>query len=118
VTELPAKAPVYGALLGLLNVSSHDIVAKLMAEFNKTLEEAISESDWFKVKQFLRFYGELVNANVILPTMYCGLINDLLTILDQPNQLRRRLDCIVYIILATLPWVSNRSTFFLIFNHY
>lgn len=96
-------------MLGLLNVSSHDIVAKLMAEFNKSLEEAISVSDWFKVKQFLRFYGELVNANVILPTMYCGLVSDLLTILDQPNQLRQRLDCIVYIVLATLPWVSYNN---------
>ncbi|KAI9476184.1 MAG: armadillo-type protein [Benjaminiella poitrasii] len=113
ITELPSKALVYGTLLGLLNVSSHDIVAKLMAELNKALEEAISGSNWFKVKQFLRFYGELVNSSVILPVMYCGLLNDLLTVLDQPNQPRRRLDCIVYIILSTLPWcgkeISQRS---------
>lgn len=107
VTELPAKAPVYGTLLGLLNASSHDIVAKLMVGFNQSLEKTISESKWFELKQFLRFYGELVNANVILPSVYCGLLNDLLAALDQPNQLRQRLDCIVYIILATLPWCGK-----------
>ncbi|KAI7896054.1 armadillo-type protein [Mucor mucedo] len=107
VTELPAKAPVYGTLLGLLNASSHDIVAKLMVGFNQSLERTINESKWFELKQFLRFYGELVNANVILPSVYCGLLNDLLAALDQPNQLRQRLDCIVYIILATLPWCGK-----------
>lgn len=78
-----------------------------MDGFNQSLEKSINESKWFELKQFLRFYGELVNANVILPSVYCGLLNDLLTALDQPNQLRQRLDCIVYIILATLPWCGK-----------
>ncbi|RCH93239.1 Component of the cap-binding complex (CBC), partial [Rhizopus stolonifer] len=107
ITELPAKAPVYGTLIGLLNVSSHDIVAKLMTEFNKTLEEAITDSNWFKLKQLLRFYGELVNSNVILPTTYCGLVNDVLAPLDQPNQLRQRLDCFVYIVSMALFWCGT-----------
>ncbi|KAI8992033.1 armadillo-type protein [Mycotypha africana] len=108
VTELPTKAPVYGTLIGLLNITSHDIVSKLMIEFNKTFEQALQSFQWFKVKQLLRFYGELVNANVILPTTYCNLLNDLLSVLDQPNQQpRQRLDCIVYIILATLPWAGK-----------
>ncbi|KAG2230494.1 hypothetical protein INT48_009869 [Thamnidium elegans] len=113
VTELPAKAPVYGTLIGLLNVSSHDIVSKLMSGFNQHLEKSIVHSKWFELKQFLRFYGELVNANVILPSVYCGLLNDLLNTLDEPTQLRQRLDCIVYVVLATLPWcgkeLSKRS---------
>lgn len=78
-----------------------------MVGFNQSLEKTINESKWFELKQFLRFYGELVNANVILPSVYCGLLNDLLAALDQPNQLRQRLDCIVYIILATLPWCGK-----------
>lgn len=114
VTELPSKAPVYGTLLGLLNGSSHDIVAKLMSHFNTALEKSIQSSKWFELKQFLRFYGELVNSNVILPSTYCQLLNDLLQELDAPNQLRQRLDCIVYIVLATLPWcgkeLSERSS--------
>jgi nuclear cap-binding protein subunit 1 len=84
-----------------------------MTSFNNSLEQSILNSRWFELKQFLRFYSELVNANVILPSVYCGLLNDLLTTLDQPNQLLQRLDCIVYIILSTLPWcgkeLSERS---------
>jgi nuclear cap-binding protein subunit 1 len=107
VTELPSKAPVYGTLMGLLNASSHDIVSKLMTGFNTSLEKSIQDAKWFELKQFLRFYGELVNANVILPSTYCNLLNDLLVVLDQPKQLRQRLDCIVYIVLATLPWCGK-----------
>ncbi|KAI8994905.1 armadillo-type protein [Pilobolus umbonatus] len=107
VTELPAKAPVYGTLIGLLNSSDNAAVTKLMSIFNRTFEEAVAESNWFRIKQLLRFYGELVNANVILPSVYCTILNDLLIDLDEPNQLRQRLDCIVYIILATLPWCGR-----------
>lgn len=107
VTELPAKAPVYGALIGLLNASNHEVTGKLMEEFNKTLEQTIVDTNWFKLKQFLRFYAELVNANVILPTTFCNLLNDLLSVMDQPNQLCQRLDCVVYIILATIPWCGK-----------
>ncbi|KAL7310634.1 Nuclear cap-binding protein subunit 1 [Mucor circinelloides] len=107
VTELPAKAPVYGALIGLLNASNHEVTGKLMEEFNKTLEQTIADTNWFKLKQFLRFYAELVNANVILPTTFCNLLNDLLSVMDQPNQLCQRLDCVVYIILATIPWCGK-----------
>ncbi|KAI9492847.1 armadillo-type protein [Zychaea mexicana] len=104
VSELPAKAPVYGTLFGLLNLSSHELVGKLMYEVNDMLKQAVADADWFKFKQLLRFYGELVNANVILPTSYCDLISTILSALDESNQPRRRLDCIIYVILSTLPW--------------
>ncbi|RCH82193.1 Component of the cap-binding complex (CBC), partial [Rhizopus azygosporus] len=107
VCELPAKAPVYGTLIGLLNVSRHDIVAKLMINFNKALAEAVEKLDWFRLKQLLRFYGELVNSNTVSPTTYANLLLDLLSALDQPNQLRKRLDSVVYIILSTLPWCAR-----------
>ncbi|KAG0747196.1 hypothetical protein G6F57_006109 [Rhizopus arrhizus] len=107
ICELPGKAPVYGTLIGLLNTSSHDIVAKLMVHFNTALTESIAASNWFRLKQILRFYGELVNANVVSPTAYANLLLDLLVVLDQPNQLCKRLDCIVYIVLSTLPWCAR-----------
>ncbi|KAG0190907.1 Component of the cap-binding complex (CBC) [Apophysomyces sp. BC1034] len=107
ICEIPAKAPVYATLLGLLNVCNHEVVGKLMDEFNGMLQEIIERPDWFRLKQLLRFYGELVNVNVILPTVYCTLINGLLSGLDEPGQLRSRLDCIVYIVLSTLPWSAK-----------
>ncbi|KAI9279792.1 MIF4G like-domain-containing protein [Sporodiniella umbellata] len=107
VCELPAKAPIYGTLIGLLNVSRNDIVAKLMAHFNMLFTNMLAESNWFKVKQFLRFYGELVNANVVTPTAYANLLLEVLADLDETNQLCKRLDSIVYTVLSTLPWCAR-----------
>ncbi|ORZ00493.1 armadillo-type protein [Syncephalastrum racemosum] len=104
ITDLPAKAPVYGTLLGLLNVSSHDLTAKLVQVFNDDLTQAAADGEWFRLKQILRFYGELVNANVIMPSAYCDILNDILSILDEPDIAPRRADCAIFIILATLPW--------------
>lgn len=59
-----------------------------MMGFNDYLAETAQKSDWFKLKQFLRFYGELMNANVITSVAYCGLINDVLAILDENGQPR------------------------------
>lgn len=78
-----------------------------MVHFNTALTESIAASNWFRLKQILRFYGELVNANVVSPTAYANLLLDLLIVLDQPNQLCKRLDCIVYIVLSTLPWCAR-----------
>ncbi|KAI9311540.1 armadillo-type protein [Dichotomocladium elegans] len=107
IVELPAKAPVYGTLYGLLNVTSHDLVGKLVYLLNDTLKQTVAEGNWAKLKQLLRFYGELANSNVISPTSYCGLVEDLLSVLDEPTQYRRRSDCIIYIILSTLPWSAQ-----------
>ncbi|KAI9022822.1 armadillo-type protein [Phycomyces nitens] len=104
ISDIPAKAPVYGILIGLLNLSNHESVAKLMETFNQLLKETIESSNWFKLKQILRFYGELVNANVILPSAYILILNNLLAVLDEPNAIRDRVDCVIYIILSTLPW--------------
>ncbi|KAI8381201.1 armadillo-type protein [Radiomyces spectabilis] len=104
ISEIPAKAPVYGSLMGLLNVSNNDLVARLMTDFNNLMQETVSSCDWFKLKQLIRFYGELTNANVITSAAYCNLLNDLLAVLEEPHLLRRRADSAVYIVLSTLPW--------------
>jgi nuclear cap-binding protein subunit 1 len=59
-----------------------------MEGFNTLLKKSVDNLDWFKLKQLVRFYGELVNANVILSTTYCDLLNDILADLTQPRQLQ------------------------------
>ncbi|KAI8083062.1 armadillo-type protein [Halteromyces radiatus] len=107
VLELPSKTPIYGTLIGLLNASNNNIVLRLMEGFNTLLTTSVEQADWFKLKQLVRFYGELVNANVILPSAYCHLLEDILADLDQSKQLKRRLDCLVYIVLNALPWCGK-----------
>ncbi|CAO3576982.1 unnamed protein product [Absidia cylindrospora] len=107
VVEIPAKTPIYGTLIGLLNTSDNTIVVQLMDGFNNLLKTSVDDLDWFKLKQLVRFYGELVNANVIAPVAYCDLLDDLLTDLTKPNQPKSRLDCLVYIVLTALPWCGK-----------
>ncbi|KAI7866860.1 armadillo-type protein [Spinellus fusiger] len=104
ISDIPAKAPVYGILLGLLNLSNYESVAKLMDTFNQLFKETVERSEWFKLKQLVRFYGELMNANVITSIAYTGMINTLLSVVDEPRLLKDRTDCIVYIVLSVLPW--------------
>lgn len=79
------KTAVYGTLLGLLNVKNHDVASKLFDQVVAATKEYLAKSDWRSVKYLVRFHGELVNANVILPAAYLDLLNDLLAALDEPN---------------------------------
>ena len=57
-------------------------------------------------RQKLKFFGELTNANVISPRTMLDIYDDLLTTLDERNLKMSRADTVVYIVLASLPYVS------------
>ena len=75
-----------------------------MYEVNDLLKQGVAESDWFKLKQLLRFYGELVNANVILPTSYCNLVSTFLSALDESD--RQRVSVSLYTYLFIPVWMD------------
>jgi nuclear cap-binding protein subunit 1 len=79
------KTTVYATLLGLLNVKNYDVASKLFEVVISTTREALAKSQWRTVKYLVRYYGELVNANVILPAAYLDLLNDLLAPLDETS---------------------------------
>jgi len=107
ITELPMKTPVYGTLLGLLNVKNYEVASKLFDDVIAHTKDCLAKSEWRNVKYLVRFHGELVNANVILPAAYLDLLNDLLAALDEPNTEAQFADCMVYIVLAALPWCGK-----------
>ncbi|KAG2188610.1 hypothetical protein INT44_001365 [Umbelopsis vinacea] len=107
ITELPMKTAVYGTLLGLLNAKNHEVTSRLFDDIVAAAKESLAKSEWQKVKYYVRYFGELVNANVILPAAYLDLLNDLLAAVDEPNLIISYADCMVYIVLAALPWVSR-----------
>ncbi|CAB5192400.1 unnamed protein product [Rhizophagus irregularis] len=59
--ELPMKSYIYGTLIGL----------------------CLNEGNWRGAKLSLKFFGELTNANVILPRTMLDFYDDLLTALDE-----------------------------------
>jgi hypothetical protein len=79
------KTAVYGTLLGLLNVKNHEVASRLFDDIITATKEALAKSEWQKVKYYVRYFGELVNANVILPAAYLDLLNDLLAAIDESH---------------------------------
>ncbi|RIA87394.1 MIF4G like-domain-containing protein [Glomus cerebriforme] len=106
--ELPMKSHVYGTLIGLVNVTRPDVGVKVVKMTTQTLQQCLNEGNWRGAKLSLKFFGELTNANVILPRTMLDIYDDLLTTLDEQNLKMSRADTIVYIVLASLPYVATR----------
>lgn len=79
------KTAVYGTLVGLLNARQSHLCGSLVRETTLAMQEALDKGKWRDVKLLARFFAELVNANVILPTTFLDAMNDLLEVLDKMN---------------------------------
>ncbi|KAG0233647.1 Component of the cap-binding complex (CBC) [Actinomortierella wolfii] len=106
ILELPMKTAIYGTLTGLLNTKDAQIGGTIVKMAAELLQENLFACQWRSVKLLLRFFGELVNSNVILPTTLLNVLDGLLSVLEEPTVLRARADCAVYLVLATLPWCA------------
>ncbi|CAB4419816.1 unnamed protein product [Rhizophagus irregularis] len=106
--ELPMKSYIYGTLIGLVNVTRSDVGVKVVKMTSQTLQQCLNEGNWRGAKLSLKFFGELTNANVISPRTMLDVYDDLLTALDEQNLKMSRADTIVYIVLASLPYVATR----------
>ncbi|CAI2183505.1 7041_t:CDS:10 [Funneliformis geosporum] len=106
--ELPMKAYIYGTLVGLVNVTRPEVGVKVVKMTAQTLQQCLNEGNWRGAKLSLKFFGELTNANVILPRTMLDIYDELLTVLDEQKLKISRADTIVYIVLASLPYVATR----------
>ncbi|KAK9767555.1 Nuclear cap-binding protein subunit 1 [Basidiobolus ranarum] len=107
VTELPMKNAIYGALSGLLNAKNYDIGSSIVKTCFEHLTKYLEQGEWLKAKLTVRFFGELVNANVILPTTLIILYDNLLSVLSESPIKQDRADCYVWIVMSSLPWVAR-----------
>ncbi|KAJ3089542.1 Component of the cap-binding complex (CBC), partial [Quaeritorhiza haematococci] len=108
MTEIPLKMGIYSTLVGLLNVKNFDNGRHIINEACDALDEVLRNGDWRGVKLMLRFFAELVNANVILPSTYLGLLDDFLAILPTtPSTSDPRPEAVLYCVLAALPWAGQ-----------
>ncbi|KAI8802519.1 armadillo-type protein [Cladochytrium replicatum] len=106
ISELPMKTSVYGTLSGILNAKNFDLGAEIVGAASDQLEEALRNGNWIKVKLLLRFFGELLNSNVIFPDTFIKLIDDLLTSLNDGATKPLLADVVVHSVLGSLPWVG------------
>ncbi|KAG0005208.1 Component of the cap-binding complex (CBC) [Modicella reniformis] len=106
ILELPMKSAIYGTLTGLLNAKNVQTGGTIVKMASELLQESLTKQQWRNVKLLLRFFGELVNSNVILPTTLLNVMDQFLNVLQEDTVVRARADCAVYCVLATLPWCA------------
>lgn len=120
----PLKAGVYATLAGLLNLKEYDLASRIVQEAHAALQEALNKSDHFRIKLLVRFYADLMNANLLRTTDLVALLEQLLEpaqqYLQQQQQqhqqqqqaadaaeAQQRAEFFVYVVMATLPWAGR-----------
>eukprot|EP01105_Mastigella_eilhardi_P022254 TRINITY_DN5474_c0_g1_i1.p1 TRINITY_DN5474_c0_g1~~TRINITY_DN5474_c0_g1_i1.p1 ORF type:complete len:774 (-),score=227.45 TRINITY_DN5474_c0_g1_i1:37-2358(-) len=107
VTSLPSKTPIYGTVVGLLNAINHDFGEKVAGELQNQLQQGFKQLEFNKLKLLLRFFAELVNANVILGSSLLQVLENILGAAQAPGNPLGRTDALVYLVIITLPWVAR-----------
>ena len=82
------KSAIYGTLTGLLNAKNVQTGGTIVTMASDLLQESLLKYQWRNVKLLLRFFGELVNSNVILPTTLLNVMDQLLGVLEEETVLR------------------------------
>lgn len=90
ILELPMKSAIYGTLTGLMNAKNMETGGHIVKMAAELLQDSLDKQLWRNVKLLLRFFGELVNSNVILPTTLLNLMGQLLSVLEEPTVIRVR----------------------------
>eukprot|EP00005_Dracoamoeba_jomungandri_P013753 CAMPEP_0174265190 /NCGR_PEP_ID=MMETSP0439-20130205/25516_1 /TAXON_ID=0 /ORGANISM="Stereomyxa ramosa, Strain Chinc5" /LENGTH=793 /DNA_ID=CAMNT_0015351511 /DNA_START=36 /DNA_END=2417 /DNA_ORIENTATION=- len=119
VKLLPVKIPVYGTLVGLLNVKNFDFGKDVVRQCSIELEKAFMEGNNKNIKYLIRFLGELLNANVILPAALLSLFEEMLSVVPEDAAMessnlteaptsKGRSSLFAYVIMITLPYVGQR----------
>ncbi|CAM6096308.1 unnamed protein product [Calypogeia fissa] len=111
VEELPHKDPLYGALVGLINLENTDFVAKIVAQTHDGLQAALDSGNCNKIRTLMRFLTVLMSSNVIAPSalieVFETLVSAAATTIDEDGgnpAWQPRADFYVFCILASLPW--------------
>ncbi|KAL8224128.1 hypothetical protein R6Q57_019603, partial [Mikania cordata] len=53
--QLPHKIPLYGTLIGLLNLENEEFVKKILESTHKSLQDALDSGDCNKIRVLMRF---------------------------------------------------------------
>jgi len=108
VRQLPSKTPVYGTLVGLVNVRHAAFGGELVAKVSEQLQRALQERSALDTKLLLRFTAELANARVVPPGDVLALFEQLLASSAEIDDAQQHSDLAfyAYLVLITLPFVA------------
>jgi nuclear cap-binding protein subunit 1 len=103
---LPAKAPIYGTLVGILNDENLVFGAAVVEHVCRQLRNALSElpASHLTVKLLLRFLAELTNAKVVEPQSFVGLLT---RFMPTAERIGTKADLLLSCALQTLPYAGG-----------
>nr|XP_016510271.1 PREDICTED: nuclear cap-binding protein subunit 1 isoform X2 [Nicotiana tabacum] len=109
--QLPHKIPLYGTLVGLLNLENEEFVAKLVENAQINLQDALETGKCNRIRILMRFLTVLMCSKVIQPSalvvIFECLLSSAATTVDEEKGIpswQARADFYITCILSCLPW--------------
>ncbi|CAO2822875.1 unnamed protein product [Amaranthus hypochondriacus] len=109
--QLPHKSPLYGTLVGLLNLEKEDLGKLVVDNTHENLQEAILSENCDRIRVLLRFLTVLMCSKVVQPSslvvVFETLLSSACTIVDEEKgnpAWQARADFYIGCILGCLPW--------------
>ncbi|CAN7025315.1 unnamed protein product [Brassica oleracea var. botrytis] len=109
--QLPHKIPLYGTLIGLLNLENEDFVQKIVESFQDNFQVALDSGNCNSIRILLCFMTSLLCSKVIQPAslivVFQTLLSSAATTVDEEKgnpSWQAQADFYVIWILSSLPW--------------
>ncbi|CAN7012240.1 hypothetical protein IGI04_012606 [Brassica rapa subsp. trilocularis] len=109
--QLPHKIPLYGTLIGLLNLENEDFVRKIVESVQANFQVALDSGNCNSIRILLRFMTSLLCSKVVQPAslivVFETLLSSAATTVDEEKgnpSWQAQADFYVICILSSLPW--------------
>ncbi|KAK9733491.1 hypothetical protein RND81_04G071200 [Saponaria officinalis] len=109
--QLPHKAPLYGTLVGLMNLENEEFGKRIIERTHENLQEALQVGNCDKIRVLLRFLTVLMSSKVLQPgalvVVFETLLSSAATTVDEEKgnpAWQARADFYITCILSCLPW--------------
>ncbi|XP_044482612.1 nuclear cap-binding protein subunit 1-like isoform X2 [Mangifera indica] len=109
--QIPHKIPLYGTLVGLLNLENEDFVKKLVENTQTTFQDALNSGNCDQIRTLMRFITAMMCSKVLQPgslvVVFETLLSSAATTVDEEKgnpSWQACADFYVTCILSCLPW--------------
>ncbi|KAM0997169.1 hypothetical protein ACFX13_007173 [Malus domestica] len=109
--QLPHKSPLYGTVIGLLNLENEEFIRKVVENTQTNFQDALASGNCNKIRILMRFLTVMMCSKVIHPSslvvVFETLLSSAATTVDEEKgnpSWQSRADFYITCILSCLPW--------------
>ncbi|KAM2057772.1 hypothetical protein ACFX16_030420 [Malus domestica] len=109
--QLPHKSPLYGTVIGLLNLENEEFIRKVVKNTQTNFQDALDSGNCNKIRILMRFLTIMMCSKVIHPSslvvVFETLLSSAATTVDEEKgnpSWQSRADFYITCILSCLPW--------------